>query len=116
MLTLVPPTATAGASDAVTPTRRRPVPRIATWVLVGLLAGGVALWSSGRERRALERLDPAARSALLARTVADLRAVCRGDGLPTDWCRRQADFALLFDECDGACRATAHEVLRAPTR
>jgi hypothetical protein len=32
------------------------------------------------------------------------------------WCRDQADFALQFDECDEACRATAREVLRTPTR
>ncbi len=85
-------------------------------VLVALVA---SVWGSwGGERRALARLDPPTRAALLARTLDDLRSVClRPDAThPASWCRRQAEFALEFDTCDDACRAAVREVLRVPTR
>jgi hypothetical protein len=78
----------------------------------------LALSRVGTEQRALERLPPAERAALYQRTMDTLGSVCAGHGKRElrDLCRGQAQLALLFPECDVACRATAHEQLRTPTR
>ncbi len=99
--------------------RRRSFVREAVVLAVVLVALVASVWNSwGGERRAIARLDPPTRAAVLARTLEDLRSVClRPDAAhPASWCRQQAEFALSFDECDAACRAAAREVLRVPTR
>ncbi len=70
------------------------------------------------ERRTLQQLDPQTRAGLVARTLDDLRSACGHSGptAPREWCRRQAEFALQLPECDGACQATAHEILRVSPR
>ncbi len=111
----VPPPALETAGDD----RRRRFLREALVLAIVLMALVASVWSSwGGERRAVARLDPATRAAVLARTLEDLRSVClRPDAAhPATWCRQQAEFALAFEECDTACRASAREVLRVPTR
>ncbi len=115
LVRIAPSPAPADAGDD----RRRFLVREAIVLAVVLVALVASVWSSwGGERRAVARLDPQTRTPLLARTLDDLRSVClRPDAAhPASWCRQQAEFALEFDECDGACRAAAREVLRVPTR
>ncbi len=107
------------ASEDAGDDRRRWVVREAVVLAIVLIALVASVWNSwGGERRALARLDPPTRAALLAHTLDDLRSVCLRPNAthPANWCRRQAEFALELDECDAACRAAAREVLRVPTR
>ena len=64
------------------------------------------VWSEGAERRALERLPEAERSALYTRTLESLEQLCAvpREGL-RDYCQGQADFLAKFPECDSRCRA-----------
>jgi hypothetical protein len=105
-------------SDAPAPRSRVTLGTVALVAFAVLAA--LALWvaTAGAERRGLRQLDPAARAALLERTVANLRTTCARDAPAalSGWCRDQARFALDFDECGGACRATARETLRTPAR
>ncbi|HEX9401344.1 MAG TPA: hypothetical protein VF912_14640 [Anaeromyxobacter sp.] len=115
LVEIIPPPPGEDAGDD----RRRSFVREAVVLAIVLLALVASVWSSwGGERRAVVRLDPTTRAAVLARTLEDLRSVClRPDAAhPASWCRQQAEFALAFDECDAACRAAAREVLRVPTR
>jgi hypothetical protein len=89
---------------------------------LGVCAGAVvvALVTSlvGADQRALQRLPAHERAALYQRTMENLTSVCamEGKGSLNDFCRDQAQFALMFPECDGTCMATARELLRTPTR
>jgi hypothetical protein len=72
----------------------------------------------GADQRALQRLPAHERAALYQRTMENLTSVCamEGKGSLHDFCRDQAQFALMFPECDRTCIATARELLRTPTR
>jgi hypothetical protein len=62
---------------------------------------------------------PDERTALLSRTVEDLRRFC-GAGRPPDLedhCRELASFASRFDECRGECEALVRPLITpTPTR
>lgn len=110
----------AAAAPAPAPAGAALATRRALWVFAPLtfLVLIALLLGSGEEERALRRLPPAERAALYDRTLENLQTVCVGDRGHElrDLCRGQAQLALLFPECDTACRATAREVLRTPTR
>jgi hypothetical protein len=91
---------------------------------VFLGAGAVAAliglwdWSIGGQRLALRALPAAERTALYQRTLENLRAIC-GAAPPSgleSFCRDQARLALVFDECDDACRSLAGWHGPRPTR
>jgi hypothetical protein len=91
-------------------------------ILVGLafLALLIALWAGlSSDRHAIQALPVEQRLASLARTVAELREVCR-DGRQVglgEHCRELASYAALFDECRGECATLVQQQLaRAPTR
>ena len=87
-------------------------------VTVLLGATAAAFLFSKDDGRDIERLAPATRAGVVERTLEDLRTACRRDApaAPAAWCRGQAQFLLLFGECEEACRATAREVLRVSPR
>jgi hypothetical protein len=74
------------------------------------LAAALALYvaSTGAEGRALRSLAEPERRALLARTLDNLRTVCRtpAEGI-RDFCADQASLAIEFRECDADCRGLA---------
>jgi hypothetical protein len=82
-------------------------------VMVTVLAG------LATERAGLRRIPAEQRSALLSRTVDELRQFC-GEGRPAalkDHCRELASFAAHFEECRGECEAlTRRELTPVPTR
>ena len=99
----------------------RSAPSRLGWAVAGLATvaalGGAWAHATGEER-GIRRLPPPERAALYQRTLDTLRSVCAG-GRRNDLralCRGQAELALLFPECDGACRATARERLRTNPR
>jgi hypothetical protein len=106
--------------------RRRVVASRATeWLLPAVaMAAIVAVMITivvdlAKERRALRELPAEQRSALLSRTVDDLRQLC-GAGRPSglrDHCRELASFAAQFEECRGECEALVRrELTPIPTR
>ncbi len=94
--------------------------RALTSILVALgVLGGVAfwIWSQGAERRAIHDLPPDARKAVYARTLENVRSVCKTPDLALEeYCREQAALLLEFPECDDPCRELAYGriVRRAP--
>ena len=88
------------------------------------VCGGAALVALvtvlvGADQRALQRLPAHDRAALYRRTMENLTSVCatsEGKRSLHDFCRDQAQLALMFPECDRTCVATARELLRTPTR
>jgi hypothetical protein len=113
----------AGAADdrAASATTFRSAVGRAPWILAAtaaLVIFAIALLRSTSEERALTRLPPVERAAVYQRTLDNLRSTCAGERARElrDFCRGQAQLALLFPECDAACQATAREELRAPTR
>jgi len=58
------------------------------------------------------------RAALYQRTIENLTSVCASEGKQSlrDFCRGQAQFALMFPECDRKCESAAREQLQTPTR
>lgn len=111
----------AGEARAPAPAGLALATRRALWILGPLAALAIfaaVLLRAGDADRALRSLPPAERSALYHRTLDNLRSVCAGEERTElrDFCRGQAQLALLFPECDAACRATAREQLGAPTR
>jgi len=90
------------------------------FVLVAIVAALVAIVPGfSSERRAIRAMPDEQRSALLSRTVDELRQLCgeaRPDGLEGH-CRELASFAARFDECRGECEALVHRQLAPnPTR
>jgi len=76
---------------------------------IGLLTG-LAVWSSGAERRAIRNLPAAERGALYHRTLQNLQTVCAaGKTSMRDFCEEQARLAQAFPECDDACYAIAEK-------
>jgi hypothetical protein len=106
--------------------RRRGGPRRAgEWLLPAAVVAAIAaavialVVGLAKERRALRDLPPEQRSALLSRTVDELREYC-GEGRPAGLkkhCRDLASFAAQFEECRGECEALVHrELTPIPTR
>lgn len=113
------PIADAAAGPA--PAVARVAPRRPPWALAAIAGLGLLvllLLRATAEERALARLPRAERGALYQRTLDNVRTTCAGErGRELrELCRGQAELVLLFPECDGACQATARELLRTPTR
>lgn len=70
----------------------------------------IAIWAMTRSARTprLEQLPSDVRSALYARTLADLE-LCAGSTAAAlgDHCEHQAAFIEMFPECDDSCRTLA---------
>lgn len=96
-------------------TRERPWE---VWFAVGavVVAGLLALATTGSERRVFTRMDPSERAALFERTRANVAVLCRGDPALRDACRDEAQLLLQLPECDGACQAAVAAARPAPTR
>jgi hypothetical protein len=69
------------------------------------------------EGQTVQRL-PVEEPGLYRRTMQNLTSVCARDDSRSlrDFCRDQAQLALMLPECDRACESLARERLRAPTR
>lgn len=111
------------AAPESAPARPSPSGRFPRWTGVALaVCGGAALVVLvavlvGADQRALQRLPVQERAALYQRTMENLTSVCATEGHSLhDFCRDQAQLALMFPECDRKCEATARELLRTPTR
>jgi len=108
--------------------RRPPSPRrLLTRRIVVVLAMAATVTVAGvawfrlatGPRRAVEELPPAERRGLYERTLETLRASCQGkrdEGGLADYCHRQAEFIVLFPECDEPCHAAAEPFRDRPTR
>ena len=98
-------------------TTPRLLPMSVALVIAAILVAVV--WSPPSERKALRALPDEQRTALLARTVDELRLFC-GEGRPAvlqDHCRELASFAAQFDGCRGDCEALVrHQLTPVPTR
>ena len=94
------------------------------WLWGGVLIAGVLVvvfawwWSATAERRAVRSLPEPERLGLYRRTMENLETVCEPAAPRSmrDFCRRQAEFATHFPECDRACQEIAHRHLALPTR
>lgn len=123
-LHLVADAAPASTPDGSTPDGPSPPRRIPRWADVALaVCGGASLvalvaFLLGADQRALQRLPAHERAALYERTMENLTSVCASEGRRSlhDFCRDQAQLALMFPECDRTCVATARELLRIPAR
>jgi hypothetical protein len=108
------------------PAPRPRLSRLIRWLLVGatLVAGTILCtawwWVATTDARALRALPDQQRIPLYQRTVETLRNVC--DPAPgrsmRDFCRRQAEIAIAFRECDAspACQELARRHLSQPHR
>jgi hypothetical protein len=80
-----------------------------------LVVGLVGLLMQVCVEHGIARLSPSERAAIVARTQRDLRETCAlptaHDGALRDHCVEEANFVLLFPECDAACGSTARAVL-----
>lgn len=65
--------------------------------------------------RSIRALPPAERVALYERTMSDTASTCAtpeaGEGALHDHCLRQAEFLVLFPECDVRCQRLAQSIL-----
>jgi hypothetical protein len=117
----------SSAPDDGTPTSPGgPTPAHRRWPLFLVPAAVVGavfafwLWAANAETRELRSLPDQQRLTLFQRLLDDLRNVC--DPAPPrslrDFCRRQAELALKFRECDGnpACQELARRHLSQPRR
>jgi hypothetical protein len=106
--------------------RRRAGPhRAGDWLLPAVVMAAIVavmitiIVALASEGRALRDLPAQQRSALLSRTVDELRQFC-GEGRPAGLkahCRDQASFASQFEECRGECQALVRrELTPVPTR
>lgn len=101
---------------------RRPRRPHRLWTALAVVALAAAIvsywWMAGEEARTIRALPPAQRAPLFQRTMDNLRNVC--DPAPgrslRDFCRTEAQRALQFPECDGACREIARRHLSLPRR
>jgi cytochrome b pre-mRNA-processing protein 3 len=93
--------------------------------LVALAASGIAgllllwLFAQGGEQRALLQLPEADRAVLYQHTIDNLKRVCDPSARPSgldEYCKQQAEFVLMFPECDAGCQALAKAHQGQPTR
>jgi hypothetical protein len=105
------------------PGRRDSLPPISRRVLIGgalalAFAAVAVLWASaGSHGEAqLARLSDEQRSALYARTLADLELCATAGDALGDHCAHQAKLIAEFPQCDAPCRKLAGTWHAVPTR
>ncbi|HET7825881.1 MAG TPA: hypothetical protein VFK90_11135, partial [Anaeromyxobacter sp.] len=101
--------ADAGLDRAPGASPTRPAPARSLGILApvaALVIFALGLLRATSEERALTKLPPAERAAVVQRTLDNLRSVCAGErGRELrDFCRGQAQLVLPFPECDAACQ------------
>ena len=106
----------AEAGIAPPPPRRwrsRLIPVFA--VLAVVLFGLFIAITQSRKQEAVRDLPPEARAQIFRQDLSELRSIClesyAARGALHDHCIEEAQFVLLFPECDPGCRATASAVL-----
>jgi hypothetical protein len=86
----------------------------------GLLFIAIAALSRAEGAGSIQSLPPQERSTLYERTLADTESSCAlpdsRTGALHDHCLRQAEFLVLFPECDGGCRQLTGAILPHATR
>jgi hypothetical protein len=80
-----------------------------------LLVVGLQRHAEREQRRAVMALAPAARVALVDRTLRNLETLCLDAALARQ-CEAEARLLLLVPECDASCRQTAAYHLPHATR
>jgi len=65
------------------------------------------------EPAALRRLPVGTRAALVQRTLANLRDVCKAGDRPREFCKEEATLLLALPECGQECQAQARQELLA---
>lgn len=91
------------------------------WLAGGLVVGALAILFVRRQtedEREVRGMPGVERRALYQRTLETLKRTCATPPGPTvqEYCRNQAEFIGLFDECDEACRALVVQLTSSPTR
>jgi hypothetical protein len=80
-----------------------------------LLFGLFIAIAQNRKQEAVRDLPPEARAQIFRQDLSELRSIClegyAARGALHDHCIEEAQFVLLFPECDPGCRATASAVL-----
>jgi hypothetical protein len=91
------------------PVRRRPILALT----IGAISLVLAIVAGGRSRSLAEirALSSGDRARMFQRALDDMKTTCAGperlDGALRDHCRAQAEFLMLFPECDRACQTMA---------
>lgn len=94
----------------------------AKWLLVALVAAGVALFAWGavmsahQERDSIRRLAQEERRGLYLRTLQETETICREpaaaeSGALRDHCIAQAHFLIELPECGETCLRSAEAIL-----
>ena len=93
----------------------------ARWLLILLLAGGIALFALGalmsarEETASIRKLAQHARQSLYLRTLGEVETICRepaaASGALRDHCITQARFLVELPDCTKACRRSAEVIL-----
>ena len=104
---------------AAEPIRSTPEPSKRGWWAPALVGAGLALVAVVAVSRAqlvksVRNLPAADRAALYHRTLTDVDACTAPgarEGALRDHCLRQAEFVLLFPDCDARCQQLATSVL-----
>jgi len=93
--------------------RSRLIPVLA--VLAVVLFGLVVAITQNRKQETVRDLPPEARAQIFRQSLTEVRSICLESyatrGALHDHCIEEAQFVLLFPECDPGCRATASAVL-----
>lgn len=95
--------------------------RILMWTLIAITLVGILTWiawSLSAERRAIAGLPAEERGRIFAHTRETVETMCRDPSEPSlrSRCREQAEFLLMFPECDRDCEALIAPLLRHATR
>ena len=74
-------------------------------LLVIAILFAIPLWSYWRDRQAVRELRPEDRRVLYDHTLQSFRLLCVRHGEPrfSRYCEQQAEFLVLFPECDREC-------------
>jgi hypothetical protein len=90
----------------------RRVALVMGWILL-IVAVVAHTWV--QKIRSIRALPSAERVALYERTMGDTQSACAtpeaGEGALHDHCLRQAEFLVLFSECDVRCQRLAQSIL-----
>jgi cytochrome b pre-mRNA-processing protein 3 len=93
--------------------RSRLIPVLA--VLAVVLFGLFIAITQSRKQETVRDLPPPARAQIFRQSLTEVRSIClesyAARGALHDHCIEEAQFVLLFPECDPGCRATASAVL-----